>query len=325
MGKVRSRVYVKGQLDAEDIPLEDISDHLARPDVLVWVDFRRPEAGALHQLADELGIHQLAVEDALSHHQRAKLDRYESHLFLTAYAAQLDRQTTQLVKTEIDAFIGDRWLVTVRSSDHFSMQPVLERWDRSPDMVAIGVGFLVHGLLDEIVDGYFDTVSQFDEYYDDVSDGIFTDRPLGPGQQREWFEMRRTLGRFYRLVAPLREALSGLMHREQQVLKPELVPYFQDLYDHVVVVSESTDSVRDLAASLVEANLSLRDYRQNQVMKKVSSWAAIAAVPTLITGYYGMNVPYPGFGRHVGVYVSVALMIGVSTYLYWLFKRRDWL
>ncbi len=137
--------------------------------------------------------------------------------------------------------------------------------------------------------------------------------------------MRRTLSRFYRLVAPLREALSGLLRREREFVHPELLPYYQDLYDHVLVVSEGADSLRDLVSSLVEANLSLRDYRQNQVMKKVTSWAAIIAVPTLITGYYGMNVPYPGFERHWGVYVSTALMVLLSAGLYGIFKRRDWL
>jgi magnesium transporter len=325
MGHVRTRAYVKGQLDAEDFPLAEVSDHLERDDTVLWIDFCNPGAEDLADLATELGLHRLAVEAALTPHQRSKIDRYTDHLFLTAYAARLDADDDELVKTEIDAFIGDRWLVTVRSSDDFDMAPVLQRWDGSPDMVAIGVGFLVYGLLDEIVDGYFDTVGEFDAYYDDVSDNIFGDHPLDPAQQREWFVMRRTLARFYRLVAPLREALSGLMHREQHVVKPELLPYFQDLYNHVVVVSESTDTVRDLAASLIEANLSLRDYRQNQVMKKVSSWAAIIAVPTLITGYYGMNVPYPTSGRTVGVIVSSALMAILSFALYRLFKRRDWL
>jgi magnesium transporter len=302
-----------------------VSDHLGRDDTLIWIDFCRPSADDLAGLAAELGIHRLAVEAAVTPHQRSKVDRYTDHLFLTAYAARLDEADDELVKTEIDAFVGPCWLVTVRSSDDFDMTPVLERWDRSPDMVAVGVGFLVHGLLDEIVDGYFDTVSQFDDYYDDVSDNIFGDHPLDPAQQREWFVMRRTLVRFYRLVAPLRDALSGLMHREQDVVKPELLPYFQDLYNHLVVVSESTDTVRDLAASLIEANISLRDYRQNQVMKKVSSWAAIIAVPTLITGYYGMNVPYPTSQRTIGVVVSSVLMVVVSFALYRMFKRRDWL
>jgi magnesium transporter len=325
MGNVRTRLYRDGKLAKEDFPLDEVSDCVCEANTLVWIDFLQPDESDLAALGEELGLHRLAVEDAVSPHQRAKVDRYATHLFVTAYAARLDHSDYRLVKTEIDAFVGSQWLVTVRSSDDFSMTPVLERWDRSPDMVELGVGFLVHGLLDEIVDGYFETVTQFDEYYDDISDGIFSDTPLGPGQQREWFEMRRTLARFYRLVAPLREALSALMHREQQFTKPELLPYYQDLYDHVVVVSESTDSVRDLASSLVEANLSLRDYRQNQVMKKVSSWAAIIAVPTLITGYYGMNVPYPTEGQRIGVVVSSVLMAMCSYGLYRLFKRRDWL
>jgi magnesium transporter len=325
MGNVRTRVYLDGKLDAEDFPVASVSEHLAREGTLVWVDFLHPGADDLAEIADELGLHTLAVEDALEPHQRSKIDRYDTHLFMTAYAARLDPGSEQLVKTEIDSFIGPRWLVTVRSDDRFSVDPVLARWDASPDLLAVGIGFMVYGLLDEIVDGYFDTIQQFDEYYDRVGDSIFSDQPVGPDQQREWFDTRRTLTRFYRLVAPLREAFSALLHRERDVVRPELLPYYQDLYDHVLVVSESADSLRDLVSSLVEANLSLRDYRQNQVMKKVTSWAAIIAVPTLVTGYYGMNVPYPGFATTWGVWASAVVMVALSFTLYVLFKRRDWL
>src|SRR5690606_31414170 len=120
--------------------------------------------------------------------------------------------------------------------------------------------------------------------------------PLAPSQQRHWFEMRRSLVRFHRLVVPMREAISGLMRRENAIVGADLLPYYQDLYDHILRVSESSESLRDLVSTIVETNLSLRDYRQNLVMKKVTSWAAIVAVPTLITGFYGMNVPYPGSG-----------------------------
>ena len=322
---VVTRAYRKGVLDAEGFAVEDVSEHLARPDTMVWVDLHRPDATVLGELADELGLHQLAVEDALEPHQRSKLDRYPTHAFLAAYAVRFDPGHWRLTTTEVDAFIGRNWLVTVRADDAFSMKPVLDRVERSPELLAVGIGFLVHSLLDDIVDGYFDTVECFADYYDRVADSIFSDTPLGPEEQRQWFDMRRTLTKFYRLVAPMREALSTLVHREIDVVAPELQPYFQDLYDHVLVVSESADSLRDLVTSLVEANLSLRDYRQNQVMKKVSSWAAIIAVPTLITGWYGMNVPYPGSQERVGVVVATALMGLLSLGLYVLFKRRDWL
>src|SRR5262245_14349819 len=324
MADVRTRCYRHGRLDCEGFPVSAVSEQLERPDTLVWVDFRHPTADDLSEVAAELGLHELAVEDALEPHQRSKIDRYATHLFMAAYAARLDREQAELMKTEVDAFVGKRWLVTVRG-DEFDMAPVLNRWDSSPELVGVGVGFLLYALLDVIVDGYFDAINAFDDYYDRVGDEIFADRPVGPDQQREWFEMRRTLTRFYRLVAPLREALSGLLRRERELVHPDLLPYYQDLYDHVLVVSEGADSLRDLVSSLVEANLSLRDYRQNLVMKKVTSWAAIIAVPTLITGYYGMNVPYWGFGQRSGVYISIALMLLLSLGLYGIFKRREWL
>ena len=226
---------------------------------------------------------------------------------------------------EVDAFIGDRWLITVRKDEGFSMAPVLERWDRSPDLAKFGVSFLLYGLLDVVVDGYFDAVEQFDGYYDEVSEGIFADTPLEPSQQKDWFRMRQALVRFHRLVVPMREAVSGLMRREHSAVAADMYPYFQDVYDHVLRVSESTDALRDLVSTIVETNLSLRDYRQNQVMKKVTSWAAIIAVPTLITGWYGMNVPYPGFARHSGFIVSVVTILGMSAGLFVVFRRKGWL
>jgi magnesium transporter len=207
----------------------------------------------------------------------------------------------------------------------FDMDEVEARWDRSPDLATYGVSFLLYGLLDVVVDGYFETIQAFDEYYDTVSDGIFADEPLAPSQQRSWFEVRRALVQFHRLVVPMREAVSSLMRREHGAVSDELYPYYQDVYDHILRVAESTDSVRDLVSTIVDTNLSLRDYRQNLVMKKVTSWAGIIAVPTLITGVYGMNIPYPGFGREWGAVTSLVLSAGCSIALYVQFKKRDWL
>ncbi len=254
-----------------------------------------------------------------------KLDHYAGHLFISAHSVGVEADRSGLVVREIDVFVGDRWMVTVRKDDAFSIAPVVARWDASPDLAPEGVAFLLYGLLDVLVDGYFDTVQVFDDFYDDVSEQIFSEHPLTPEQQRRWFDMRRALVKFHRLVVPLREVVSGLMRREHGAVPEALYPYYQDVYDHVLRVSESTDALRDLVSSIVETNLSLRDYRQNQIMKKVTSWAAIIAVPTLITGYYGMNVPYPGFARDSGVIVSSALIVVLSAALYGLFRRKDWL
>ena len=325
MGEVLTRVYRNGVLEAEGFPVADVSEYLEHPDTTVWVDFCGPSEEQLHELSAELGLHELAVEDALGRHQRPKLDRYATHLFLSCHAVRVDTEEGNLDETEVDAFVNERWLVTVRKDDGFPIGPVLKRWDRSGDLAAQDVSFLLYGLLDVVVDGYFDVINEFDNYYDEVSEGIFSERPLDPARQRHWFDMRRAMVRFHRLVVPMREAVSSLMRREHSAVSDELYPYYQDVYDHVLRVAESSDSLRDLVSTIVETNLSLRDYRQNLIVKKVSSWAAIIAVPALITGYYGMNVPYPGSQSIWGVVASTALMLGLSAGLYVLFRRRDWL
>ena len=317
-------MYRNGVVESENFPVADVSEFLAEPDTVVWVDMCGPSKDEMHVLAEELGLHELAVEDALGEHQRPKLDHYETHLFLSSHAVRVD-DSGQLQKTEIDAFISPRWIITVRKDDGFSMEPVLSRWDRSSDLAKYGVSFLLYGLLDVIVDGYFETVQAFDDFYDEVSDVIFSERPLDPAKQRHWFEMRRALVQFHRLVVPMREAVSSLMRREHTAVDENLYPYFQDVYDHILRVSESTDALRDLVSTIVETNLSLRDYRQNQVMKKVTSWAAIVAVPTLVTGYYGMNVPFPGSGHTWGWLTAVGLCLACSLTLYTLFRKHEWL
>ena len=320
-----TRAYLDGVLLASDFPVSEISDHLERSEVVVWVDFYRPDADELHELAGELGLHDLAVEDALGPHQRPKVDFYDTHLFLSCHSLQLDETARRLHQSEIDVFVSSRWLVTVRKANGFSMEAVVARWDRSTKMVSFGVSYFLYTLLDSVVDGYFEVVNAFDEVYEDVSEGIFAERPLDPDEQRRWFEMRRSLVRFHRLVVPLREEVSGLMRREHGVIADEMYPYFQDVYDHILRVSESTDSLRELVSTIVETNLSLREYRQNQVMKKVTSWAAIIAVPTLVTGFFGMNVPFPTAGEGLGVVVAVVLMGSLSVALFIAFRRRDWL
>ncbi len=322
---VLSRVYRKGVVDAEGFDVAAVSEYLDEADTIVWIDFCAPTREQLKELAGELGLHELAVEDALGEHQRPKVDRYPTHLFLSCHAVRVDTDGGSLVETEIDAFVNERWLITVRKDEGFPMEPVVERWDRSPDLAIFGVGFLLYGLLDVVVDGYFDAVERLDDYYEEVSEGIFAERPLDPSRQKHWFDMRRAMVRFHRLVIPTREAVTSLMRREHAFVSEELYPYFQDVYDHILRVSESSESLRDLVSTIVETNLTLRDYRQNQIVKKVSSWAAIIAVPALITGFYGMNVPFPGFGKTWGFLVATTLLIGACVSLYFLFKRQDWL
>ena len=325
MADARTRVYRKGVLEAENFPVADVSEYIAEPETLVWIDFCAPTHEQISELADELGLHELAVEDAIAEHQRPKLDHYATHLFLSCHAVKVNLDEGELQVSELDAFISRRWLVTVRREDGFPIDAVLQRWDASADLAVHGAAFLVYGLLDIVVDGYFGASETFDEYYDGVAEGIFSEHPIEPSKARDWFQMRQALVRFHRLVVPMREAVSSLMRREHDTVSEELYPYYQDVYDHILRVSETTDSLRDLVSSIVETNLSLRDYRQNVVMKKVTSWAAIIAVPTLITGFYGMNVPYPGFAKHWGYTTALVAMVVVSLSLYLMFRHKEWL
>ncbi|HEX7095626.1 MAG TPA: magnesium transporter CorA family protein [Acidimicrobiales bacterium] len=324
MAGTRTRVYRDGVLKAEGIAVADVSEHLATPGTIVWVDLCAPSQAELHQLADELGLHDLAVEDALEEHQRAKLDVYPTHVFLSCHALRLDERNA-LHKSQIDAFVSDRWMVTVRKSEELDIDAVARRWDRTCELAHTGTSYLLYGLLDTVIDGYFDVVQRLEELSDEVADQIFAEKPLDPAQQRDWFETRRALVMLRRVTSPLREAVSAVMRREHDLVPEELYPYYQDVYDHILRISESVDALRDLVGTIVETDLGLRDYRQNQVMKKVTSWAAIIAVPTLITGFYGMNVPFPGEGATSGVVTSLLLIALTSGLLYLLFRRKGWL
>jgi magnesium transporter len=321
---MRSRAYRKGELEAEGFPLAEVSDQLALPDTVVWVDLCDPNWDELEQLKDELGLHELAVEDALEPHQRPKLDHYDKHYFLSCHVIELADDKVTIKKTEIDAFVGDRWFITVRKGNDVDIDAVVKRWDRSSDLASCGVAYLLYGLLDVVADSYFKVLDQFDDYYEQVSESLFEEHPLDPASQRERFQARQSLVHIHRLVNGLREAVSSLLRRDDAI-PAELDPYFQDVYDHLLRANEMTDTLRELVSSIVETNLTLRDFRQNQVMKQVTSWAAIIAVPTLITGYYGMNVKYPGINTTWGFLVSVALLIGCSVALFALFRRKEWL
>jgi magnesium transporter len=183
----------------------------------------------------------------------------------------------------------------------------------------------VHGLLDYVVDGHFDAVQSLDDQIEQLEDLLFDDRPHDRDVQRRSFELRKSLVHLRRVVLPMREVLNTLMRRDVGLVPDELTPHFQDVYDHVLRATEWTESLRDLVATIVETNLTIQGNRLNIITKKVTSWAAIIAVPTAITGFYGQNLPYPGFGDESGFVTSSALIVALSGGLYVAFKRKDWL
>lgn len=321
----RTRCYTNGVLTDSDFEADQISEHLEEPGSVVWVDIVEPDADELTLIADELGLHELAVEDAIHAHQRPKLDRYPDHAFLSAYAVRFDPDTAQLTTNELAAFITPRALVTVRKGNGFDIEAVIQRWDSASDLAKYGVAFLLHGLLDYVVDTHFQSVQQLDEEIENLEDLLFAVNANQESVQRRSFELRKSLVLLRRFVLPMREVVNTLMRRDLHLVEEPLIPYFQDIYDHVLRATEWTESLRDLVTSVLETNLTIQGNRLNVITKKVTSWAAIIAVPTAITGFYGQNVPYPGFSQPSGFYASTLIIILLSGFLYWLFKRKDWL
>ena len=323
--QARTRLYRNGVLELEGFPVADISEHLEDESVVLWLDLRDPDRDDLAVLSSEFGLHPLAVEDAVHEHERPKLDRYRSHLFLAAYAVHLDTGSGQLATSELAAFITERALITVRKDEGLDIGAVVAYWDASPDLAKFGVGYLLHGLLDHIVDGYFTAVQALDDAIEDVEDRLFADVPEDRHVQQRSFALRKSLVLLRRVVLPMREVVNGLMRRDLHLINDSLQPYYQDVYDHVLRATEWTESLRDLVTTILETNLTIQSNRMNVITKKITSWAAIIAVPTFITGFYGMNVPYPGFSKPSGLAVAAGIMIVAATALYLVFKRKDWL
>ncbi|MFI6999133.1 magnesium transporter CorA family protein [Nocardia sp. NPDC050175] len=321
----RTRLYRNGVLEAENFPLTEISDYLIDTTATVWLDMCSPDADDLAKIAEELSLHRLAVEDAVNEHQRPKLDRYNTHAFLTAYTVRLDAASAVLEKSEVAAFITERALVTVRKSENFDIDEVVRRWDAASELAESGVGFLVHGLLDYVVDSHFDAVQSLDEQIEALEDLVFDDHGDYRELQRRSLRLRKSLVVLRRVVLPMRELANALMRPDLHIVDDTMMPYYQDVYDHILRAAEWTESLRDLVTTIRETQLTLQGNRLNSIMKKVTSWAAIIAVPTAITGFYGQNVPYPGFANAWGFWASTLIIIVISATLYVLFKRRDWL
>lgn len=330
---LRSRLWRNGVLEAEDFPLERVSEYLDEADCLVWVDLCEPDPAHLDELATEIGLVPQAVEDALARQERVKSIRYATHTFLTVYATQLavgeragQGRAPGLRVSRVSVFILPRGIVTVRQDRGFDIEEVVSRWDDNPDLLKYGVAALVHGLLDAVVDGHFEAVEVLDEAMEGLEDLLFDDRAASNELQRQTYRIRRDLVELRRVVLPMREVVSAVVrHRKDLNAPTELDPWYDDLYDHVLRASEWTESLRDMVTTIFETNLSLQDARLNTVMKKLTAWAAIIAVPTAVTGWFGQNVPYPGFAQPSGFVLSVVIIAGLALGLYISFKRRDWL
>jgi magnesium transporter len=318
-----TRVFRDGKLDEGEVDQERISDLLTEPGCTLWVDVLDPEETSIEKLGKEFGFHPLALEDCLHGHQRPKIEQYESYFFLVAYGLTVGKD--DLIPHEMALFVAHNYLVTVRKPPLFDLSGCQKRWEAHPDLATQGGGFLLYILLDEIVDGYFDVMDRYEERTEDIEDLVFSGR-VDSNAQGPIFRLKKELLAFRRSTAPLREVLDVMQRRQVDVVTTPLEPYYRDVYDHVLRATDFLDSIRDILSSALEANLSVISNRLNEIMKRLTSWASIILVPTLIAGIYGMNFRHmPELRWLFGYPFALGLMLLSGMVLYRAFKRRDWL
>lgn len=330
---IRVRIYQTGKLVSEDCDPRLISDYLAAPDHLVWLDLVQATPNELALFQEEFGLHPLAVEDAVHSHQRPKVERYRHHLFAAVYAAwmvepgapqgEVGSPAPELVTSEVDIFVGRQYLITVRKEPAWDIAPVLQRWDRGE--FTHGVSFMLHGLLDEIVDEYSVIMANLEDRLDEAEDRLL-EHQSDTDLQGDLLELRRDVVRLRKVVLPLREAINALTEGSFLEISDEMHPYFGDVKDHVLRVVGDLEAVQDLLLNAIQLNVAVASNRLNIIMRQLTSWAAILGANTVVAGIYGMNFRlWPSNDNPFGFWLAVTIMLVSSVGLYTYFRRKEWL
>jgi magnesium transporter len=320
---ITCRLYKDGVLREESFDPARVHDLIEEEGARVWLDLEDPTEDELEKIGKEFGLHPLSIEDTKNRGQRPKVEVFPNYYFIVVHALRLDEHQ-HLQDSEIHLFVGHRFLLTLRYAPAFDLSDVQKRWDRQPEHTAEGGAFFLYVLVDEIVDDYFGVVERFEDLSEEIEDRVFADKP-DPDVQETIFRLKRKVVTFRRLVMPLREVFDFLQEQPRFVTQT-LSPYYRDLSDHVIRTLEFVDGIRDLLTTALEAELSQVSNRMNEIMKKLTSWAAIILIPTLIAGIYGMNFNHmPELRWRYGYYYALGLMLLVGLILYRAFKRRDWL
>jgi len=302
-----------------------ISECMARRS-LVWVDLVDPSDDELQLLAEEFELHPLWVKDVREDGRRPKIQIFETHAFLLGYAH--DDDPTDL--PEVDLFVAEQWLISVRKRNRagraFDVDTPRAYYDRIRND-SIEVGLLLYVILDDMVDGYFDTVDAAEERIAHIEEVLFDESHHDEKQiQQDLLAVRRALIEMRRHVAPMRDVVLGVLRREIPWVEGEAVVYLQDVLDRVLRVIDGVDVQRELLGNVVDAQLGLQANRMNSVMKKMTSWGAILIVATLIAGIYGMNFRnMPELSWRFGYPAALGSMLAITVGLYFWFRRKDWL
>ena len=306
-----------------DIPVEAISDYLQIPGCFVWVALREPERAELAVMKEEFGLHELAVEDAQRGNQRPKIEEYGESLFVVVRTVELDGQ--ELTVGEVDVFVAENYVLSSRNNVTRGFLGVRARAEREPQLLAKGSSFVLYALMDAVVDRYFPVVDMLESELETIEDRIFI-----PGSQRDnierLYELKRKVLLLRHAVAPMLDAVGKLHGGRVPSFCHDTQDYFRDVHDHLYRISAALDTIRDTIGTAIQVNLSMVAIDEGEVNKRLAAWAAIFAVFTAFAGIWGMNFDFmPELKTPWGYPAALALMVGVSGYMYRRFKRSGWL
>jgi len=307
-----------------EITLDAISDVLAVDDgSFVWVGLYEPEDALLDKLQEEFGLHDLAVEDAQHAHQRPKIEAYGNSLFVAVHTAQTVDNRIRFGETH--AFLGPRYLVTVRHGASLSYAPVRGRVEREPDLLALDPAYGLYAVLDFIVDNFQPIVEAFQGELAALESAIFEGEFKRDTVER-LYELKKELVTLRLAIAPMQDILNQLMRFHHSLVREEVRLYFRDVFDHAMRVKEASDTMSEMVTAAMSVNLAMVSVQQGEVVKRLAGWAALLAAPTLIASWYGMNFKYmPELEGRFSYLALIGVVIVVCIGLFRVLKRARWL
>ena len=321
-------VYTDGKRREGELPLELALEAASEPDSFVWIGLHEPSHAEFEAVRAELGLHELAVEDAIRAHQRPKLEVYDGDLFVVLKTARYDDVAEAVEFAELQLFIGERYVVTVRHGQASALREVRRTIEHDLDRIRCGPMAVLHAVMDRVVDDYVPVIDGLDTDMAEVENAVFAiDRPRqAEDPSRRIFKLKREVLDFHRNTEPLLEPLGRLAEGTLPGARAELGSYFRDVEDHLKREVSAIAHVRDLLSDALDANLAQVTVQQNNDMRTISAWLAIGGFPTVVGAIYGMNFEHmPELGNRFG-YPSVLLVMGVICFVLWRrFKRIGWL
>jgi len=306
-----------------DIKPDEISEYVSRPDCFVWVALKDPGPGELAAMQHEFDLHELAVEDAHHGHQRPKIEEYGDSLFAVLHT--IDASAGEINVGEVDVFVGPNYLLTVRSHTEHGFENVRARCEREPHLLRQGSGFVFYALMDEVVDRYFPVLDALEDKLEAVEDRIFSGDSARSNVE-SLYELKQKLVTLKHAAGPLLDA-SGKLHggRVPQVCAGTQ-EYYRDVYDHLIRINQSIDSLREMVTTAISVNLSLITLQENETTRRIAAYAALVAVPTMIAGVYGMNFKnMPELTWEFGYPVALAVMALLDGMLFYRLRKAGWL